>query len=299
MISNRDFEKVIKEIDDYIKKTEQPFKNIKIEKQKRYEKHLYNLEYFYFVTNYISSMRFEAKKNEVLINLFTKSALDLYGIFYCLKNGLEIQAQEIARCLYETYLTVELLTKEDIEARLKLFNDFQHVQRGNQLKFHKETDPNADLHSFGLSNEYIESIEKKYIEVKDNYNPKNPINWAWFIFKDKLKKNQNPTLLDICKYLGNDYVKEYIITYPTLSITTHPSQILIEYYTNKIDDGCLTVVNSPRYSDLIVSTSSVSLMNCAKITENILKYFKVYNYEELIGFIEYFLYSDSKMNNNR
>lgn len=276
------------EIEDFIKRVEKPFQDFILGNQKKYKNYLNNLYHFYYITNYISTQSFLAKGNEnVLLNLFTKASLDSLGIYHCLNQGLEIQAQEIARCLYEISVTLELILREDTEERLKLFNDFQYIQRLGQIDFHEETNTEFDINSLRLDPEYLKSLKNKYDEVRNNYHPKNPTSWAWKIFKSKLN-DRNPSMLEICKYLGDDFVKEYVMTYPTASLTSHPNQILADYFT-KVDGERNVIVNSPNYTNLTKSISCISLSDSAKITINILSYFKIQNFEMIIQYIKMFI----------
>lgn len=276
------------EIDKSKSRAEHVLSNFQKDNQKKYEKYLDGLKNFYFITNFISSTGFKAEGEKVVLqNLFTKACLDLFGINYCLQHGLEVQAQVIGRALYETKVTLELLLREDTKERLKLFHDFQYIQRWKQIEFHKEFISEKDFNSLGLEKEYIELINNKYDEVKDNYHPKNPINWAWKIFKDELN-NRNPSMLEICKYLGRKYLKEYVMTYPTASITSHPNQILVDYFAKVVDEKNV-IFNSPKYTNLTKTIACISLSDCAVITISILNYFKIPDYEIIIEYIKSFV----------
>lgn len=284
----KNINKIKNDIEKFIERVDVPYQNYLLNNQEKYSKSIYSLEYFYFVTNYISTMKFSSVDDElVLLGLFTKASMDLYGIHYCLKHGLETQAQQIARGLYETYITVELILKEDVNARLKLFHDFHHIQRWNHVDFNMKINSEYDLNGFYSNPEYLKKLNENFEEVKNNYHPKSPTHWAWKIFKDKVK-NRNPSMLDICRYLGDFYLNEYAMTYPTASLSSHPNQVVADYF-KKSDKERNVIVNAPNYTNLTINISGISLGYCSKITNNILNYFKITDYKNIIEFINYFV----------
>ncbi len=280
------YNKIIKEYHDRVERDVFP----KLENdRKKYDSILHKLKSFYFITNYISSHGNMVTKEEyenALFTIYNKAALDLFGIFHCLYNGLSIQAGIIYRSLYETHVYNDFIFKYDTKERIKLFYNFQFVERWNHIQDSLKNNPNY-IEDVGLDQTSLEHYKKDYHRCIDDYNQKRPHHWAYKIFKDELK-DRNPSLFHICKHLGEVYVKEYKSVYGTSSKQTHPSSIMGDYYTISERNRNVSI-NSPMYKDDIVNTSVLSMSYCGKIILDIIKYFNIDNLDELSLYIQTYI----------
>ena len=178
-----------------------------------------------------------------------------------------------------------MLLQKDTEERLKLYTNFKYITQWNQLQ------ENKDLLNEGLIDEArfraktasanIPEVEKKYLELKDDYHPTKPYHWAWLLFRKK-KKDRDPSLRMICMELG--YYNEYIGVYGPMSISVH-SNPLIEHLVTK--DNSITM--APIFSNHITNTACVSLDYCAKIVISILEYFEIENIKEIKFYVDAFV----------
>lgn len=250
---------------------------------------LSKLNSFYSVSNYISSkceMKTKNQNEDAFFTIYNKAALDLLGIFYCLFNGLGLQAGMIYRGLYESYVNCFFILNADTEERIKLFYNYQFIERWCHIQNSLKSNPNY-IKEMSIPDDILEQYKEEYGLLINDYNVKYPYHWAYNIFKDKLK-GKNPSLFTLCKSLGAEYVKEYNSVYGISSKQTHPSSIIGNHFTFREQD-CNININSPIYNDGIVSSGVMSLYYCGHIILEIIKYFKVVNLDEISIYIKYFI----------
>jgi len=91
---------------------------------------------------------------------------------------------------------------------------------------------------------------------------------------------RNPSFLDVCKHLGESYVKEYNVSYTVTSKFVHPSEIVTDHYV-KIDEstGINVIVNCPKFTPMIRNIACIAISECANIAEKVLRYFDPENRE--------------------
>ncbi len=259
------------------------------EKRQVYDFILTKLNSFYFITNYISSkcgMKTRVQSEDAFFTIYNKAALDLFGIFHCLCNGLQIQAGIIYRSLYESYINCVFILEKDTDERIKLFYNFQFVERWNHIHNSLKCNPKY-VEEMNIPNKKLNQYMEEYELLKNDYNKKYPYHWAYKIFKDDLN-GKNPTLFTLCKSLGEDYAKEYNSVYGISSKQAHPSSVVGNHFIFKEQDFNVNV-NSPIYNDGIVSTGVMSLYYCGHIILGIIKYFKVDNLDEISVYIKSFI----------
>lgn len=289
-VEEAEYNKFIEVVSKYMNERIDDFRKDIDDYRKQYSEYLDSILFFYFVLNYISAKKYPCKDDEyVLFTLFNKAALHLLGIYNCLSNGLEIEATIIQRSLYEVYLTVELITEKNVSERAKLFAEFSDVERWSHMQERIKVEPGLQPRDLGLSDEQHKIFQSKYEAIKDNYNIKKPHHWAWKILKDETN-GRNPSFLDICKHLGESYVKDYYVSYPVTSKLVHPSEIVTNHYV-KIDEstGNRVIVNGPKFTPAIKNTACIAISECAKIAEKILHYFDPEN-RELRECVQYYAF---------
>ena len=271
----------------YINEVNPQFQKYLDDSGARYMSTLNRLYEFYVFTSYLveEDIILPDNKDNPIMVLYSKAALSLFGIYNCLKNGLATESATLLRSLFETLINVELLLQKDTEERLKLYTNFKYITQWNQLQ------ENKDLLNEGLIDEArfraktasanIPEVEKKYLELKDDYHPTKPYHWAWLLFRKK-KKDRNPSLRMICKELG--YFNEYIGIYGPMSISVHSNPLIEHLVTNEN-----SITMAPIFSNHIVSIGCMSLDYCAKVVISILQFFDIEKIKDIKIFIDAFV----------
>ncbi|MBE2256779.1 MAG: hypothetical protein IAE65_11325, partial [Ignavibacteria bacterium] len=266
------------EILNFISKNEAPFYEFVSSERNKYNYSLINLNYYYFITNYISSQRIEALDDDkILFTIYNKAALDLLGIYNCLNNGLEIQAHNILRSLFENYLNCRIIfeinIEEEIKKRLKLYREYKYFKRWKHIENCREN--NLEVL---LSDEKVKQAESEYEKVKENYNfnAKNP-HWSFKIYNKSLNNFEFSEKFKM--------IEEYRRIYPSLSISSHNSPLLEDYYAENN-----VVSNSPKFTTSTISISVLTIDYCKQIIELILDYLKPVNYKDIILHSKNFYY---------
>lgn len=260
--------------------------------RKEYQYILNRLEKFYYFTNLISHKELQIKGNsKILFTLYTKSALNLWGVYHCLFNGLEIEASIIERSIYETYINVELIMRENPEERLILFNNYQHFARQEQINHHKAYKKKYPDHEIPVDDDYISEVNSTCEKHKLDYPKKH---WASKIFTEKEIK-KTPNLYDICVLLGPDFELEYLQLYRTLSKLTHSSAVIEDHYLDNNRDERI-IVNAPKFTPSTNSIGAMSIFYCSKVLLYTLKYLD-YEYEKYKIFIDDFV--NTTINNTK
>lgn len=221
-----------------------------------------------------------------LNTLYTKTACDIYGLYQCCSTGQIVPAIYIQRGIFETFVTVKLLTEKDIEYRNKLFVDYVHVLRYNHYKEYSnylyksayklsvdstlKEEIESRLHNIFPDSE---SIQTNYDSVKNNYDLKYPFHWAYSIYKNKLGKKRL-TLKYICLELG--LLDEYFDIYDTSSLAVHNAPLVINLMQT---EGVSTP--SPIFSDKVNYICRISLNLAVELVLNIFEAIHSPQFEEL------------------
>lgn len=269
------------EVNNYIDRIEKKFENHMRIERFRYRFFLKNLEYFYYMTTYISDQKSEAKgENSILFSVYNKAALDLYGIFNCLNSGLEIQASILLRSLFENFIDVLIIFEDEsqIPSRINLFSNFSHIKRWKHIDEIFEANKKYSSISQVLEEKEISSYHNLYEKFKMNYqfDKLNP-HWAGKVFETKFGKNKNVNLYNICEYFGEHCLEEYLRVYTSLSISVHNSPALREHFQK---DG--SIYNAPQFSSSIIDISVIAIDYCQNIIYPILEFLKPLNHKEYL-----------------
>lgn len=289
---NRDtqiFNKIEININQYIDKFSKPLK-VKLDKERgKYNYALELLYKFYLINNYLFDNIFEPIEgdNDLLLSLCSKSSLNIFGIYNCLNNGLFIESTILIRSLFETYVNVELISREDSYNRLKLFSNFHYIEVYNHLKENERLLEKGIINKLPVNKDFRKKIIEKFNQVKNDYNPSRPYHWAWKIFKDDLKNNQNPSLKFICSKLGSDFEFDYLKLYSTFSKPVHSSPTI----QNVIKKGDV-ISNAPQFNDLLFGDVYITIDYNIKIIKRTLEYYKPKDYNDFIIYLENY---DSKI----
>lgn len=277
------FNKIEKNISIYINRLGKSLK-IKLDSErKRYSDALELLKKFYFINNYLFDNIFEPIKgdNDLLLSLCSKSSLNIFGIYNCLNNGLFIESTILIRSLFETFIIVELITREDSYNRLKLFSNFHFIEVYNHLLENEKLLKKGFIKKLPIDEDFKNKIVSKYNEVKNDYNPERPYHWAWKIFRDELGEKRNPSLKFICSKLGKDFEFDYVKLYSTFSKPVHGSPTI----QNVIKKGEI-ISNAPQFNDLLFGDVYISIDYNIKVIKRTLEYYKPTNYSEFILYLE-------------
>lgn len=200
---------------------------------------LYDL---YIFQNYLLDVQeeyFRGNASVCISTFYSKTASDILCLFQCLRQGQIISSMSIERNIFESFVNLKLILKEDTEARIKLYEDYATVQRWNRIEEYKNyieklvnlgTMPQAEIDK---EKEYLDRIvtpdERKFIneeyeKIKQNYLQGRPFHWAWKIYKDEIQKGRNPSLSFICDKLGISSM--YMQVYSLNSIVVHSESLM-------------------------------------------------------------------------
>jgi hypothetical protein len=282
----KSWEEIDNQIGKYRASIEESFFRFLENERSIYNQSLDLLLHFYFFNSYLADEVFKSVKSneDVLLTLLSKTSLNVFGIYNCLRNGLIIESSMILRSIFETCVNIELIVRGNQEERIKLFSDFHFIEVYNHIKQNEKLLQNGIIKKLPVNNEFKLKIEEKYNQVKINYNLKRPYHWAWKIFKDEIGENNNPSLRLICKKLGKDYEYDYVKLYSTVSKSVHTSPT-----TQNILKSKNIVSNAPNFSKLINGDVYLTIEYASKIVKNVLEYYKQENHEMIILFLEHFL----------
>ncbi len=249
-------------------------------------KKVYNFYIFSsYLTNYFKNKKLYAIDEQNSLNILNcKASLNLFGIYNCLKSGLEQEASIIFRSLYESYITMYFILQKDVGLRMKLYYNFSKVERRNNIVNNENLLKRGLIKSLVISNEEKEFHLKEYEKVKEDYHPKYPYEWTWKIFKVK-EKSKNPSLYDLCKELGEKYEVEYTKTFSVHSISVHGGAILEDAFRVENSDKDV-IANIPKYTSGILNLGAMSINYYGKIIEKHLDFFKVDDYKSIKDFVE-------------
>lgn len=281
--------KYFDEMQKYIERVDTPFK-VKIKKESQnYRDILDKIYNFYIFSCYLAD--YFKKKDLYAIGaqnslniLNCKSSLNLFGIYNCLKTGLEQEASIILRSLYESYVTIFFILQKDAGLRMKLYYNFSKVERRNNIIANEEFLKRGLIDSLSISDSDKEFYIKDYEKVKDDYHPKYPYEWAWKIFM-KDEKSRNPSLNNLCKELGEDYEVEYTEMFSVHSLSVHGGSILEDAFSVE-NTGMNIIATTPKFTQSTLSIGALSISYYSKILLRHLDYFKVDDYESIKEYIE-------------
>jgi len=264
------------------------------------ERALYNTEIdgllnFYLLSLYLldnSKIYFTEPAKFSLNFIFTKTATDIISLHQCLSIGQKISSSYIIRSIFETYVDLKIISIQDSELRMKLYQEFQIITKWNHYCNYKnyiaklvksdnhelleEVQENFDRL---FNKKEIAELKVNYKNISCNYHPKKPYHWAWSIFKGKLN-GRKLTLKFICEEIGlyNDYLQIYSST----SIATHNDPLTINLL---IKNGNATP--SPNFSKDTKIYAALGLNFTVEIYLIIFKLINSPKYYELEMFLNY------------
>ena len=297
-------EQIFKEYDNklycYIKLIYPDLTRLISKERAPYVKQIDALSDLYYFMDYLLNNDeefFKGENTKGLMLFYTKAAADIISIRQCLLVGQLSSAASLERNLLETYIYLLLILEKDTENRLVLFDEYQKVQiwlhykdKKEYLAQLKEGNDQAlyDYEKTSFLEDYpievIEKIEDEYSAVKFNYHPKNPLHWAWMLFKDD-NPSKNPTLKSICKYLKK--YPDYLRIYSTNSLVVHNQPLMVNFQlrNNKLYFG-------PIYNEMIANITGISMSYCKEIIINILKYLKFNKVNEIEIYLKMLFYNN-------
>ncbi len=238
---------------------------------------------------------FNKPGNQTVSLFFSKVAGNLFSIRQCLNVGQLISASSIERDIFETYIDAKLILEKDTEERIKLYEEYQHVQLWLRLieymKYLKELEKDDSMSNEKKASEkeYYEKlilnqneniISENYEKFKVNYHPKFPYSWAWKLFRNEIKDQRNPSREYICKKLG--IFNDYLHVYSTSSLIVHNQALMANFMTRENH-----ITSVPIFSQLTSSIAGISASLVLEIILLILKYSESDKYYEIKLYLNY------------
>ncbi|WP_240421806.1 DUF5677 domain-containing protein [Paenibacillus periandrae] len=243
-----------------------------------YEEPLHLLLTYYYFLNYIADEGVLFGNHRGTLLLASKTITDLLGVYSCSKSGCIHQASTITRSLFETVVATKFIYL-DYEQRIDLFYDFKYIEQHQRL----QKDQTA------IEAYMYEEIERKYQEIKFNYNPKS----SWYsklllkiIQSDpRLRgKHRKATLRALCDAV--DMNEDYDRIYSSLSLTVHGSPVLDHLF---VENGNFTA--APVFNSLVFTQSSLAMNYAHKIFCLILERIDNDKALQLIDYSRWLLYA--------
>ncbi len=157
------------------------------------------------------------------MSLFIKVAAGLLGLHACLSGGAIESAFTLVRSVFESEITIALLTERDVEDRSKLYREYEHVGRWLNMESIRELVSEHILSQSEFDSRFptntVRDNNDAYIRVKTNYHPTRPYHWAWSLMSGTTPNN--PSLKQICKHLKR--LEDYNRLYGLTSVSAHSS----------------------------------------------------------------------------
>jgi hypothetical protein len=213
--------------------------------------------------------------------LYVQAAEALDGMLACLWNGCATSAFSVLRALFETEITLALMTERDVEVRARLYSEYEHVGRWQNLHNMQELVAEGLLSRTDFDAKYppdiIREINDGYDRVKANYNPNRPNHWAWDILRRPSNNaTWNPSLKSVCSHLRRLY--DYNMLYTPLSMVAHASSR--SRVALSTPDGQITL--GPNYSERTAEFVMMGLGFAHKALDHMVAYLPTPKHDEQI-----------------
>ncbi len=247
------------EFQRYVKIVEPGLEKLLSDKAAPYQSMLRYLKDFYFYMCYLVDHGLipNDSKHVAFRTLTAKASMSVFGMYNLLMNGVVTEAVISLRSLFEVYVNLKLIVEKDTESRSRLYENFEFVERRNNLEANLTllTNGNLTLAQFerSIGPSTVDKIKSEFNSVKNDYHPKQPFHWAWKIYGGP----KNPSLRFISDSLGLSF--DYVKVYGSTSISTHASASLV----NIVSDGN-AITLAPQFPILISSYTCIALDYCAE-----------------------------------
>jgi hypothetical protein len=289
------FNKYDNQLYQYIKIAYPGFTRLLSEERGPYLEKIDALSDLYWFYNYLLDYNpnlFENVNYKPLALFYTKAASDILSIRQCLFLGQQLSASAIERNIFETFVDLRLILKENTDERLKLYEDYQKVliwlrlkeyeeyitelEGNKQIKrdiVEKEKARFAEYYDTGVTQDIIDN----YNSVKVNYHPQYPYHWAWKIFKDQ-RKDRNPSIAFICKAI--DIYDDYLHLYSINSIAIHNQPLMINLLRR--GEGITSI---PSFNKNTNSIAGLTMSFGIEIITRILEYIRYNKFDEVTTYL--------------
>jgi Family of unknown function (DUF5677) len=282
------------ELQEYVRRVDPLFTDYLAKERTPYQPVLQYLFKFYFFMSYLveNGLVPNDDKNVALRVILGKASLSLFAIYNLLNNGILTEASSSLRSLFEVYVNLKLILDKDVDVRMKLFENFEIVEKWNNLNSNLDLMKagNLSLEQFDktMSPSTVRKIQSDYESIKADYHPRKPFHWAWKIYSGVLPGGGNPSLRFIADKMGLSF--DYVKVYSPTSIAVHGSANLV----NVLSSGS-SISIAPQFRTIILSDACITLDYGAKIIELLLDYFKFPNTEEIKVYITYYVFQAMKV----
>jgi hypothetical protein len=198
-----DYKKELRELAHLLNKTEAPTFD---DGMQRFSDAFTRLNSLYLLYRYVVERRIVTEAPKGIRILYAKCTNSLLGILRCLHAGLPGPAAMLLRALFETAINLQVILKDNVEERSRLFEEYLFIERENS-----EVPP-----------EMRSKNKRDADRVRGNYHPTKPYSWCWKLVpgRNRGKVSDNPTLYDLCKHIGHP--EYYQSIYGSLSAAIHP-----------------------------------------------------------------------------
>lgn len=162
-----------------------------------------------------------------ILNFYLRSSISIHGIYHLCRNGIITNAALSLRSMFEDVIYLKIILEEDTENRLKLYTDYDKVNKWLYLKNLQKYGDNKKR----KTNLDYDKTKSDFEKIKDKYHPKNPYQWYWQIYNSDDNKEGRCNLVYLCRRLN--WIEEYYTIYSTTSLVSHGSNISKKLYQSK------------------------------------------------------------------
>lgn len=179
---------------------------------------------YYIICDYILSANIIPKtpKDETIRQLFASASKSFFSVAILLQNGIPSSAAVVLRQLFETFLNLKLILKEDTENRINLYENFIFAARQFAIDRDRKliadgkiTKEEFDKH---YTKEQIDETKTKFEKIKDDYSN---ASWCWKFMRSK--GNGSGSIKEIAREV--DCLFDYDKVYGILSKIAHSNKV--------------------------------------------------------------------------
>jgi len=275
-------------LENYIKKYYPGFKKLCVSKASTYNECFDALLQLYFFSSQQlddfgdkSKRKIKKRYYESFYALFCKSCQCIWSIKMCLESGCLSDASSLLRTLFETYISLKLLSLKNPFRRARLYWNYGYVTEYqnmiNNEGLVKSGKISKDEFDRQFSRSIIKNIKKNYNRIKKDYGNPKYTKWYYSLYGDKSFKQ-------ICENKDIDESINYVKLYGAFSITVH---------SNKKIENLLIQNNAynlaPNYTGLIIPMTFLALSFHINNLSILLEFCKIKNRKDIMLFLNFFL----------
>jgi len=210
---NENADTITKEFVEYLGRVRDWYQKIKEKEEEKYQTHIWLIKETFFFISFILDKKiilknyFSDDTTKVIHGVVSEIAQIILGIQWSLQNGSIIGAFSLCRTLLERIIIIKILfeRKDEIEARINIYKDFEIIEKYKYAEKVKETD-------------MMKEFKVDYLRLQEKYQFKGQTNLhKWY---QPIQNCKDKSITRLIK----DYLPDYLTqeeTYSMFSVVTH------------------------------------------------------------------------------